>query len=112
MHVLQMDKASIVGDAVLYVQELQMKAKKLKAEIAGLEASLAGSKRYDQGPTHESPKKTQVQQGNHLICKKIIQVYLVEIIQSFHILLWESTYKMFMCQCRWMCFKWRKESFM
>lgn len=35
-----MDKASIVGDAVSYVQELQMQAKKIKAEIEGLEASL------------------------------------------------------------------------
>lgn len=34
-----MDKASIVGDAVLYVQELQKQAKKLKSEIAGLESS-------------------------------------------------------------------------
>lgn len=37
-----MDKASIVGDAVLYVEDLQMQAKKLKADIANLEASLAG----------------------------------------------------------------------
>ncbi|XP_040988166.1 transcription factor FER-LIKE IRON DEFICIENCY-INDUCED TRANSCRIPTION FACTOR [Juglans microcarpa x Juglans regia] len=78
-NITKMDKASIVGDAVLYVQELQMKAKKLKAEIAGLEASLAGSKIYDQGPTHESPKKTQVQQGNHLICKKIIQMDVFQV---------------------------------
>lgn len=36
---LQMDKASIVGDAVLYVQELQKQAKKLRSEIAGLDSS-------------------------------------------------------------------------
>lgn len=39
-----MDKASIVGDAVLYVQELQKQAKKLKSEIAGLESSFKGVK--------------------------------------------------------------------
>ncbi|KAL3518446.1 hypothetical protein ACH5RR_021035 [Cinchona calisaya] len=39
-NITKMDKASIVGDAVLYVQELQMKANKLKAEIADLELSL------------------------------------------------------------------------
>ncbi|KAG7955173.1 hypothetical protein I3843_11G057300 [Carya illinoinensis] len=78
-NITKMDKASIVGDAVLYVQDLQMKAKKLKAEIAGLEASLAGSKRYDQGLIHDSPKKTQVQQGNHLICKKIIQMDVFQV---------------------------------
>lgn len=35
-----MDKASIVGDAVLYVKQLQMQAKKLKAEISVLESSI------------------------------------------------------------------------
>lgn len=72
LNMCQMDKASIVGDAVLYVQELQSKAKKLKAEIAGLEASLVGSERY-QG-SNESPKKIQVVQNNHPVCKKIMQV--------------------------------------
>ncbi|KAE8734854.1 hypothetical protein F3Y22_tig00000715pilonHSYRG00393 [Hibiscus syriacus] len=42
-NITKMDKASIIGDAVLYVQDLQTQAKKLKAEIAGLEATLAGS---------------------------------------------------------------------
>ncbi|KAH6818879.1 FER-like regulator of iron uptake [Perilla frutescens var. frutescens] len=39
-NITKMDKASIVGDAVLYVQDLQMQAKKLRAEInaAGLGA--------------------------------------------------------------------------
>ncbi|KAK6141984.1 hypothetical protein DH2020_020749 [Rehmannia glutinosa] len=41
-NITKMDKASIVGDAVLYVQDLQMQAKKLKSEIAGLESSLNG----------------------------------------------------------------------
>lgn len=35
----QMDKASIIGDAILYVQGLQTKAKKLKVEIAEFESS-------------------------------------------------------------------------
>lgn len=70
-----MDKASIVGDAVLYVQELQSKAKQLKSEIAGLEASLVGSERY-QGSI-ESPKKVQVVQNNYQVSKKIImQVHI------------------------------------
>lgn len=71
-----MDKASIVGDAVLYVQDLQSKAKKLKSEIAGLEASLVGSERY-QGSI-ESPKKVQVLQNNYQVSKKIImQVHII-----------------------------------
>lgn len=36
---VQMDKASIVGDAVLYVQELQKQAKKLRSEIASFDSS-------------------------------------------------------------------------
>lgn len=39
----QMDKALIVGDVVSYVQELQMKAKNLKTEVAGCEASPSSS---------------------------------------------------------------------
>ena len=67
-----MDKASIIGDAVLYVQDLQIQAKKLKAEIAGLEASLAGSERY-QDPI-DDPVKIRVARNSHPICKKILQV--------------------------------------
>ncbi|KAK3205894.1 hypothetical protein Dsin_019940 [Dipteronia sinensis] len=39
-NITKMDKASIVGDAVLYVQNLQGQARKLKAEIASLESSV------------------------------------------------------------------------
>lgn len=66
-----MDKASIVGDAVLYVQELQRQTKKLKTEIASLESSsLAGESLYnntlDSGVSHISNEPVQ---------KKIMQVW-------------------------------------
>ena len=68
-----MDKASIVGDAVLYVQQLQIQAKKLKAEIAGLESSLVlGAERYN--GLVEIPKKIQVACSHHPMCGKIFQV--------------------------------------
>lgn len=70
---VQMDKASIVGDAVLYVQDLQMKAKKLKTEIADLEASLTGAERQDQESTGNT-KKTRVRSKKNPTCKKIMQV--------------------------------------
>ncbi|XP_062083561.1 transcription factor FER-LIKE IRON DEFICIENCY-INDUCED TRANSCRIPTION FACTOR-like [Humulus lupulus] len=63
-NITKMDKASIVGDAVLYVQDLQTKSKKLKAEIASLEASLAEVER-DQGSTIiENSKKIKDDKAN------------------------------------------------
>ncbi|CAN6566101.1 unnamed protein product [Malus baccata var. baccata] len=70
-NITKMDKASIVRDAVLYVQDLQMHAKKLNAEIANLEASLAGG--YLQGSTKTKNKK-KVSDNNHLASKGIIQI--------------------------------------
>jgi hypothetical protein len=68
-----MDKASIVGDAVLYVQELQSQAKKLKSDIAGLEASLNSTGGYQEHAP--DAQKTQPFRGiNPPASKKIIQV--------------------------------------
>lgn len=66
-----MDKASIIGDAVSYVHDLQAQAKKLKAEVAGLEASLSVSQNY-QGSINNN--NVQVTQKTQPICKKIMQV--------------------------------------
>lgn len=68
-----MDKASIIGDAVLYVQDLQKQAKKLKDEISSLEASLMGPDR-GQGSILNS-RRIQVL-NNQLLSKRIIQVLL------------------------------------
>ncbi|TQE04030.1 hypothetical protein C1H46_010401 [Malus baccata] len=75
-NITKMDKASIVGDAALYVQDLQMHAKKLNAEIASLEASLAGADEhmgYLQGSTKTINKK-KVSDNNDLVSKGIIQI--------------------------------------
>ncbi|KAA8550310.1 hypothetical protein F0562_001994 [Nyssa sinensis] len=77
-NISKMDKASIVGDAVLYVQELQMQAKKLKAEIAELESPLLGVKRY-QGRQVENPKKIQLINENHSVFKNIIQMDVFQV---------------------------------
>lgn len=69
---MQMDKASIVGDALLYVQDMQMQAKKLKAEIAELEASLEEAQRYQ-----VSTGNPKMDQTNHLVPKTITQVHLI-----------------------------------
>ncbi|XWS71558.1 hypothetical protein CRYUN_Cryun03dG0148100 [Craigia yunnanensis] len=76
-NITKMDKASIIGDAVLYVQDLQMQAKKLKAEVAGLEASLAGSERYQE--SIDNPVKIQVARKSHPICKKILQLNMFRV---------------------------------
>ncbi|KAL9416319.1 hypothetical protein AB3S75_039502 [Citrus x aurantiifolia] len=77
-NITKMDKASIVGDAVLYVQDLQMKAKKLKTEIADLEASLTGAERQDQESTGNT-KKTRVRSKKNPTCKKIMQMGVFQV---------------------------------
>lgn len=77
-----MDKASIVGDAVLYVQELQSQAKKLKADIAGLEASLNSTGGY-QEPASDAQKTQPFRGINPPVFKKIIQVNYPKTEQKF-----------------------------
>lgn len=112
---MQMDKASIVGDAVLYVQQLQIQAKKLKAEIAGLESSLVlGAERYN--GLVEIPKKIQVARSHHPMGGKIFQVckfvwLLLKVRKVVPKYLTNSS-STWVWICRWMCFKWRKEGSM
>ena len=70
---MQMDKASIVGDAVLYVKELQVQAKKLKAEISVLESSINETQTSHRGQNHKKIVQTS-HSGQFLPCK-IIQVH-------------------------------------
>ncbi|XP_010557357.1 PREDICTED: transcription factor FER-LIKE IRON DEFICIENCY-INDUCED TRANSCRIPTION FACTOR-like [Tarenaya hassleriana] len=77
-NITKMDKASIVGDAVLYVQELQSQAKKLKAEIAGLEASLNAAERYQENIPNA--QKDHGGCGHNLhVCKKITQMDVIQV---------------------------------
>ncbi|XP_050370546.1 transcription factor FER-LIKE IRON DEFICIENCY-INDUCED TRANSCRIPTION FACTOR [Argentina anserina] len=72
-NITKMDKASIIGDAVLYVQDLQKQANNLKGEILQLEASFAGSEE-NVGST-----KKKVVEDNHLVPKGIIQVDVYQV---------------------------------
>uniref|UniRef100_A0A6N2L905 BHLH domain-containing protein n=1 Tax=Salix viminalis TaxID=40686 RepID=A0A6N2L905_SALVM len=75
-NITKMDKASIIGDAVLYVQELQKQATKLKADIASLESSSAGSDR-SQGGSNRNPKNSQ--NTDHPVRKQIIKVDVFQV---------------------------------
>ncbi|KAF8086434.1 hypothetical protein N665_0626s0026 [Sinapis alba] len=76
-NITKMDKASIVGDAVLYVQELQSQAKKLKADIAGLEASLNSTGGY-QEPAPDAHKTQKFQSIKHS-SKNIIEMDVIQV---------------------------------
>ncbi|KAL2536282.1 Transcription factor FER-LIKE IRON DEFICIENCY-INDUCED TRANSCRIPTION FACTOR [Forsythia ovata] len=72
-NITKMDKASIVGDAVVYLQELQIQAKKLKSEIASLESSLT------QGGTIQTPNKMNATSNLYLIIKKILKMDVFQV---------------------------------
>ncbi|CAJ1955859.1 unnamed protein product [Sphenostylis stenocarpa] len=76
-NITKMDKASIIGDAVAYVHDLQAQTRKLKAEVAGLEASLLVSENY-QGSIN-NPNNVQVARNSHPICKKIMQLEMLQV---------------------------------
>ncbi|KAG2308442.1 hypothetical protein Bca4012_082463 [Brassica carinata] len=76
-NITKMDKASIVGDAVLYVQDLQSQAKKLKADIAGLEASLNSTGGY-QEPAPDA-HKTRTLQSIKPPFKNIIEMDVIQV---------------------------------
>nr|DAD48799.1 TPA_asm: hypothetical protein HUJ06_018736 [Nelumbo nucifera] len=80
-NITKMDKASIVGDAVLYVQELQTQANKLRAEIAELESSFKGEERY-QSLIVDSPTKTKqafAQKKHHPVCRQILKMDIFQV---------------------------------
>ncbi|XP_058199962.1 transcription factor FER-LIKE IRON DEFICIENCY-INDUCED TRANSCRIPTION FACTOR-like [Rhododendron vialii] len=77
-NITKMDKASIVGDALLYLQDLQTQAKKLRSEIAGLESSLGGREKNQRGIAGNQ-KNTQYTNTDHPICKNIFQLDMFQV---------------------------------
>ncbi|ESW04331.1 hypothetical protein PHAVU_011G086200 [Phaseolus vulgaris] len=73
--ITKMDKASIIGDAVSYMHELQAQANMLKDEVEGLETSLLVSKSYE--GSNENLKNVEF--NSLSICKKIIQMYMFQV---------------------------------
>ncbi|XP_073147752.1 transcription factor FER-LIKE IRON DEFICIENCY-INDUCED TRANSCRIPTION FACTOR [Henckelia pumila] len=78
-NITKMDKASIVGDAVLYLQDLQMQLKRLKSEVADLESSFTAQDNKYQVKTIQDSKKMD-STNFHPTVKKIskINVFQVE----------------------------------
>ncbi|CAH8342157.1 unnamed protein product, partial [Eruca vesicaria subsp. sativa] len=77
-NITKMDKVSIVGDAVSFVQEMQSQAKKLKADIAALEASLNSTAGY-QEPALDAKKPQTYRSINPHVSKKINQMDVIQV---------------------------------
>ncbi|KAE8646895.1 transcription factor FER-LIKE IRON DEFICIENCY-INDUCED TRANSCRIPTION FACTOR [Cucumis sativus] len=76
-NITKMDKASIVGDAVLYVKELQMQAKKLKSEISVLESSINETQKVHRDQTKK--KIIQTSYSDQFLPTKIIQLDVFQV---------------------------------
>ncbi|XP_045805273.1 transcription factor FER-LIKE IRON DEFICIENCY-INDUCED TRANSCRIPTION FACTOR-like [Trifolium pratense] len=72
-NITKMDKASIIGDAVSYVHDLQAQAWKLKDEVSGLEASLLVSE------NHQGSINNTINIQSYPTFKKIIQVDMFQV---------------------------------
>ncbi|XP_043705277.1 transcription factor FER-LIKE IRON DEFICIENCY-INDUCED TRANSCRIPTION FACTOR-like [Telopea speciosissima] len=78
-NISKMDKVSMVEDAVLYVQNLQMQIKKLRTEVAGLELTLGGGRERIEKLASPKPKRVQVVDKKHQGCRKILQMDVVQV---------------------------------
>lgn len=82
---MQMDKASIIGDAVMYVKDLQFQAKKLEEEISMLQSSFSKL----ENPTFQTSKRSNMIPKSttaSTVGNKIIQVKACEVGEGrFHV---------------------------
>ena len=74
-----MDKASIIGDAVIYVQSLQDQAKRLEDEISVLESSSTKEDQVFTVPTENLEAKQGEECNNNQCVWKILSVMASEI---------------------------------
>ncbi|XP_068641855.1 transcription factor FER-LIKE IRON DEFICIENCY-INDUCED TRANSCRIPTION FACTOR-like [Aristolochia californica] len=80
-NITKMDKASIVGDAVEYMKDLQKQAKKLRAEIEGLEVYSREGHPGSEGFLRKSGK-TKTTKAHNLSCCKIMQMDAFQVEES------------------------------
>ncbi|KAI4383777.1 hypothetical protein MLD38_009577 [Melastoma candidum] len=78
-NITKMDKVSIVGDAVFYVEELQFQVRRLKDDIERLESTFRGAKRSSGSVIQGKPKRVRVPSDDQTLSGKLSQIDVLEV---------------------------------
>ncbi|KAL5712038.1 hypothetical protein ACHQM5_014247 [Ranunculus cassubicifolius] len=78
-NITKMDKASIIRDAVAYVQNLQMQAETIKAEITRLEASSSAPGKFPDLKENQKEPNNVIPEHMHLHSRQVLQMDVFQV---------------------------------